>query len=51
MPDWVYQSAVSGLVAGLIAWGGLRVELAVMRTQLQWLRRDVDFLLTAKDKS
>lgn len=34
MEAWL-PSIVSGAVAGLIAWGGIRVELA-------WLRRDVD---------
>ena len=45
MPEWLLQSLLSGSVAGLIAWGGLRVEIAVLRTEVTCLRRDVDYIL------
>jgi hypothetical protein len=35
MPDAILSALISGAVAGLVAWGGVKVEL-------RWLRRDVD---------
>lgn len=34
MPDWLLSAILSGAVAGLIAWGGLIVELRYMRRDL-----------------
>lgn len=31
------ETIISGLLAGLVAWGGIRVEL-------NWMRRDIDEL-------
>lgn len=37
MPDWLLQVIVSGAVTGAVTWG-------VVRTELKYLRRDVDHL-------
>lgn len=39
MPDWLFSAALSGVVTGLVAWGGIRVEL-------RYMRRDIDQAVT-----
>lgn len=34
------ETIISGILAGLVAWGGIRVEL-------NWMRRDIDELREA----
>lgn len=43
MPDELAVLIIGALVNGLVTWG-------VVRTQLQWLRRDVDGLLAWREK-
>ena len=46
MPEWVLAAALSAVGGAVGSYVAVRVEMAVLRTEHQWLRRDVDFLLT-----
>lgn len=47
IPDWVWGAALSGLVTGLITYGGIRVELRWHRTDIDRAHKRLDVIESA----
>lgn len=47
MPDWALAAIVSGLVTGLVTYGGLRVEMRWHRADIERAHRRLDVIEAA----